>query len=55
MSDSAMNRLRISLDSSTLDKGIGKRKLQSIEPDGRLTYDDGSALMINEDTQKLNL
>lgn len=36
-----MDQLHISLDSTALDSGMGKRKLGSIEPDGTLIYDEG--------------
>lgn len=35
-----MDTLHVSLDSGTLDAGVGKRKLRSIEADGSLTYDE---------------
>ena len=35
-----MDSLHVSLDSATIDTGVGKRKLRSIEADGSLTYEE---------------
>ena len=35
-----MDSLHVSLDSATIDAGVGKRKLRSLETDGSLIYDE---------------
>lgn len=36
--DRSMADSHVSLDAETIDTGVGRRKLRTIEPDGTLTY-----------------